>query len=465
MPDQLTLKYKRMLEDYLSNGLEESLYQVAEFGKDLMKKKMGPEFLVEIHFNAIKIINEYSGKHPTEDIERSFTFLMEGVTAYGLSFSEYVNFKEEGYLSEIRGLNKKLNKRLTEMVAIHETVKVAGSTLNMDKVLQSIFNNAVKTLKAENGSLMLYDPLKKVLTIKNAYGLSKDIITKTKIQIGKGVSGLVAQNGKSVIINKRINILNVKGRKKYEKVYSICAPLNTKKGLVGVINLNRNGYSQPFTVDDLNLLSTMASEAASAIENASLYKDLQNSYLSTIRALTSALEVKNPYTKGHSDVVAELALALAQSLKLAPEEIEGIEAAAILHDIGKIGISEDILNKPGKLNEEEWREIKMHPEYSNKILEGINFPWDIKPIIYAHHERYDGKGYPQGLKGDAIPLGAKILAVVDSYNAMTSDRPYRKGFSVKEAMKELKKFAGTQFDPVLVEKFIEIISENFDKTG
>ncbi|MCG2761774.1 MAG: HD domain-containing protein, partial [Candidatus Atribacteria bacterium] len=134
-----------------------------------------------------------------------------------------------------------------------------------------------------------------------------------------------------------------------------------------------------------------------------------------------------------------------------------IEVAAVLHDIGKIGVQESILNKPEKLDDEEWKEVRRHPEFSYKILKEVNFPWDVKPIIYAHHERYDGKGYPSGLKGEKISLGARILAVADTFAAMTSDRAYRKGLSKEAAIEELKRVAGTQLDPKITEVFIEIL--------
>jgi putative nucleotidyltransferase with HDIG domain len=201
----------------------------------------------------------------------------------------------------------------------------------------------------------------------------------------------------------------------------------------------------------------MADFGAYAIENATLYQNLHESYLSIIRALVSALELKDTYTRGHSDAVSRYTVALAERLKLSPEEIESIEVAAVLHDVGKIGVQETILNKPGKLNGEEWEEVRQHPEFSYTILKEVNFPWNVKPIIYAHHERYDGKGYPAGLKGRAIPLGARILAVADTFAAMTSDRAYRKGLSREVAIEELKRVAGTQLDPELVKVFVEMV--------
>lgn len=461
MDEELSLSYERNLALYLKTGQERYLYQISQFSKELMEQRIGPEAIVEIHLRAIKKINKGKRVYPKRAIDESFTFLMEGVMSYGMAYKEYLNSMTEGYLAEIKNLNKRLSKRLTEMTALHETVKMTGSSLDLDEVLSSIFKSAIQTLKAEDGSLMLFDPEEEVLTVKKAHGLDEDVIRKTRIEMGVGIAGMVAQSGEPMVICGKADSPQVKGRKKYEGVNSICAPLKTKKGTIGVINLNRRRDSEPFTEDDLRLLSTMAYEAASAIENASLYQDLHESYLSTIRgtiwALTFALGIKDPYTKGHSDAVAKYAVAIARRRGLSPREIEGIEVAAILHDIGKIGICEVILNKPGKLDDEEWREVKKHPESSLKLLNGINFPWDIKPIIHAHHERYDGKGYPVGLRGEEIPLGARIIAVADLYDAMTSNRPYRKGLSKEAVIEELKRVAGTQLDPEIVRVFIEML--------
>lgn len=454
---RLDISYEKILRDYLRTGKKKDLYQIEKFSKGLMKQGIGPEVIVEMHLQAIKKINRNKRTYPKKTIDESFTFLMEGIITYEMAYQEYLDSKKEGYLAEIRELNRKLSEKLSEMTTLYEIAKLTSSSLDLDEMLSSTFNGAVKILNAETGSLMLLDPEREGLTIKRSYGLNDDIIRKIKIKMGETIVGLVAQNGEPLIIHGRADILQIKGRKKYEKVNSICVPLKTKKGVIGVINLNRKEDAKPFTQDNLKLLFSMANDAASAIENATLYQNLHESYLSIIRALVSALELKDSYTRGHSDAVARYAVALAKKLKLSPQEIESIEVASVLHDIGKIGIDDNILSKPERLDDEEWKEVKQHPGFSYKILKGVNFPWDIKPIICAHHERYDGKGYPIGLKGEEIPLGARILAVADTFAAMTSDRAYRKGLSKERVIEELKMVAGTQLDPELVKVFIEIL--------
>jgi len=453
---ELDISYEKILRDYLRTGQKKDLYQIEKFSKELMKQGIGPEVIVEMHLKAIKKINKNKSVYPGKTIDESFTFLIEGIINYEMVCRKYLASKKEDYLAEIRELNRKLSEKLAEMTILYEAAKLTSSSLDLDEVLSSAFNSAVKILNAETGSLMLFDPEEEVLTIKKSYGLNEEIIRKTRVKKGETIVGLVAQSGKPLIIHGRADI-SIKGRKKYEKVNSICVPLKTRKGVIGVVNLNRKEDANPFTEDNLKLLFTMANDVAFAIENATLYQNLHESYLSIIRALVSALELKDSHTRGHSESVTRYAVALAKKLKLFPQEIESIEVAAILHDVGKIGVQESILNKPGKLNNEEWKEMKQHPEFSYKILKEVNFPWEIKPVIYAHHERYNGKGYPARLKGEKIPLGARILAVADTFAAMTSDRAYRKGLSKEMAIEELKRVAGTQLDPELVKVFVEML--------
>ena len=349
----LDISYEKILREYLKTGQKKDLYQIEKFSKQLMKQGIGPEVIVEMHLQAIKKINKNKRTYPKKIIDESFTFLVKGIIAYEMAYHEYLDSKKEDYLTEIRELNRKLSEKLTEMATLYETAKLTSSSLNLDEMLSSAFDRATKILNAEAGSLMLFDSEKKFLTIKRAHGLSEEIIRKTRVKKGETIAGRVAQTGEPLIIYGRADISSTKGRKKYEKVNSICVPLKTKKGVIGVINLSRKGDANPFTEDNLKLLFTMANNAAFAIENATLYQNLHESYLSIIRALVSALELKDSYTRGHSESVSRYAVALAKKLKLSPQEIESIEVAAILHDVGKIGVHEGILNKPGKLDNRE----------------------------------------------------------------------------------------------------------------
>ena len=184
---------------------------------------------------------------------------------------------------------------------------------------------------------------------------------------------------------------------------------------------------------------------------------MQKVYLDTIRALAAAIDAKDPYTKGHSERVSKNAVALAQQMKLPDREIENIEYSALLHDIGKIGIEDKILRKDDKLTFDEYMKIKQHTIMGANIIEPVDFLKHSYRAIYHHHERFNGNGYPDGIKDEEIPLPARIIAVADAFDAMGSDRPYRKRLSQEEIIAELKKESGKQFDPEVVKAFLSIL--------
>ncbi|MBA7672312.1 hypothetical protein ES703_80487 [subsurface metagenome] len=191
-----------------------------------------------------------------------------------------------------------------------------------------------------------------------------------------------------------------------------------------------------------------------------LYMDMRRQHLSTIQTLAAAVEARDPYTEKHCERMAEYAVATARELGLSVSTAEVMRYAAILHDIGKIGIDDEILGKQSGLTVEEWAKIRKHPSIGKDILAQINSLDKASELIYSHHERYDGKGYPRKFKGEDIPIGARILAVIDAYDAMTSKRPYRPAYSVKEAIDELKGKAGTQFDAKIVEAFLKVLNRH-----
>ncbi|HEY8910714.1 MAG TPA: HD-GYP domain-containing protein [Desulfosporosinus sp.] len=189
-----------------------------------------------------------------------------------------------------------------------------------------------------------------------------------------------------------------------------------------------------------------------------LYVDMRENYLSTVEALVQALEAKDTYTSGHSERVGKLAVAMAEEMKMGEEKIQSLKYAAVLHDVGKIGVSEIILQKDGKLLDTEWEAVRSHPVIGQTIIKGIKFLLDIGHVVRHHHERYDGNGYPDGIKGEEIPLESRIIAVADTYDAITSDRSYRKGKTHDEAIEELKRVAGSQLDPELVHVFCKVVT-------
>ncbi|WP_028574202.1 HD domain-containing phosphohydrolase [Desulfonatronovibrio hydrogenovorans] len=238
----------------------------------------------------------------------------------------------------------------------------------------------------------------------------------------------------------------------------LVVPLFSRMKKVGVIVLIRRD-TQLFTNDDLQLLSVFAAHVATAIQNAKMYTRMRDQNIDIIRSYAKAVEAKDYYTKGHSERVAVYAIKLGSYLKLDTKELEALYTSGVLHDIGKIGIPDHILNKPSRLDEEEFEVMKSHPSIARDILSQV---WSLKhtlPVVYHHHERIDGKGYPDGIMNGQIPFLAKVISVVDAFEAMTSDRAYRRALDWEKARDILLQGSGTQWESDLVDRWVKLVSE------
>jgi len=230
-------------------------------------------------------------------------------------------------------------------------------------------------------------------------------------------------------------------------------------GWLGIVSFDLN---ETFRRGELRLMISMAEQLAVVITNGDLYDDLENFIINMIKSLVNAIEAKDLYTRGHSERVSSFCMRMADSLGLEKEDKDNLQWASILHDVGKIGVPEAILNKQGPLDDEEYKIIKEHPDRGYKILQPIGHLKGAVEGIRYHHESYDGKGYPDGLKGDKIPLLARIIAVADTYDAITSKRSYRDAGAVEKGLRIVNEIAGTQLDPYLVSIFNEICNETSD---
>ncbi len=237
----------------------------------------------------------------------------------------------------------------------------------------------------------------------------------------------------------------------------VTQPIIDRDRLLGVINLLVRARFGSLTPGQFDILGILASSAASAIANDRLYRDLKGSYLQAIRGLANAVEARDQCTAGHTDRVCRLAELMGQELGWTESQLEGIVMGCTLHDIGKIGVPDRILNKPGAFTEDELKQMRSHPDLGRNIIDGIDLFQPAMPYVVAHHEHYDGSGYPHGLKGDEIPVEGRLLAVVDTFDAILSDRPYRDGSDLRTAVGELIKYSGSQFDPAMVRVFLKVL--------
>ncbi len=238
----------------------------------------------------------------------------------------------------------------------------------------------------------------------------------------------------------------------------LAIPLISKEATKGVLLL---GDPQPaqFGAESVFAIEKIAAQMAVALENARLYEELRDLFIGTVTSLANAIDAKSPWTKGHSERVMRTAAGIAREMGLSEQEIERVRLAGLLHDIGKIGVIEAVLEKPESLSEDEFPPLRLHPEKGVAILSPIDQLQEVLPGILYHHERYDGTGYPRGLKGKKIPLEARIVTVADAFDAIISERPYKRAYSVAEALAELRKCAGSQFDPAVVENLVAYIEK------
>ena len=238
----------------------------------------------------------------------------------------------------------------------------------------------------------------------------------------------------------------------------IFVPLLAKGDLVGIIILGEKKSTLPFDIDDLLLLSALSNQVAVAIENSRLYEDLEGAFIQTTVALANAIDLRDAYTNIHSQQIAFWSAETAKILKCSTKDVEDIYWGGLLHDIGKIGIPDSILNKPGKLDASEWEVVHRHPDLRADLIAPIKKLSRVAPIINCSHERYDGKGYPRGLRKEEIPLGARIVSVADSFSAMKDKRPYKDPLSDEMAIQELVINSGKMYDPIVVDAFLKMIA-------
>jgi len=361
-------------------------------------------------------------------------------------------------------------KKANDLSLLLGTSTAISSTLDLDQILETVAHQITTSLVATFCRITLLDETGESLIIRAA----SPIRDKTSENgLGRRYPLDIAPWHRKVIETAEPVILRqdmpewalAEEERKMaltEEVKSAALiPLIVGGRVLGVISLGeeRSWERSPFTPDKVELCQSIAAQAAVAIENARLYEELQQSFLQTIAALAAAVDAKDPYTGGHSQRTTELAAAIAQELGLGSEEIELIRYACLLHDVGKIGINEQILGKPGPLDEEEWKIIRRHPVVGADIVERAAALQKLVPIILHHHEHYNGQGYPHGLRGEEIPLKARILAVADAFEAMTSDRAYRPAMTVEQALATLREGADKQWDGRIVAVLDKIIRE------
>jgi len=339
-----------------------------------------------------------------------------------------MNMELREYAAKIETSNRELERRLKELITLQEASKTITSSLDLDDTLQTIVKMTGEIIHSSSCAIRLLDEE------------SQEMRTLSSTAPEESDTAPPAE-----------------GRKPASSLRSFLGvPLKIGNRVIGYFELGSLDEGA-FSNDDRRVLQVLAGQAAIAIENARLFENTQQTYYETIRSLAQALEARDAYTKGHSERVTRYALETAREMGLSDHSRKVIRYAGLLHDIGKIGISDSILHKRLKLTDEDWEAIRSHPLFGDSILGPLKFLQEAQAIVLRHHERYDGSGYPGSLKAEEIPLEARIIAVADAYDAMTSDRPYRQALDHQTATRELAKSSGLQFDPAVVEAFLSVV--------
>lgn len=352
-------------------------------------------------------------------------------------------------------------RRVGQLSLLYDIGRAMNSILDVRKLLDEIMHRGQESLMAEACSVLLVDEEKQELFFEIAMGEAGAALEQVRLRMDQGVAGWIATNAKPLIINDVSKdprfFSQVDKSVKFITRSILGVPLLARGKTIGVIEVLNKRDGREFSNEDLELLTALAANAAISIDNARLFQAVLGGYLDTIRALAAAVDAKDPYTAGHIDRVSAYSMETGKVLQLSEHEMTVLHYGSILHDVGKIGIADAILGKPAPLTREEFEVMSTHAEIGSRMLEGISFLQKARSIARHHHETWDGKGYPDGLAGESIPRDARIVGVVDAFDAMTTDRPYRKALSMEFAMDELRKKAGIQFDPDVVEAFAVVL--------
>jgi len=413
--------------------LAESFNKMVEEVKRLYEKNLKKEKEIS------KARMELEHKRRLEDLNSQLEFKIKEV--------ETANRAVLSLTKELKTKNLELEKMVERLKRINEVGRVLSSIMETEELIKLIIRTTAELLKVEKGSIYLKKMNETRLTLQYRKGMGVENTSDISLDFHPLYRKILTE-GTSVLVRKSED---------GGEMSAIGVPLRVKGQIIGGMLLEK--LDTPFTEDELELLSTLANQAMVAIENAWLYESVKSNYFGTIQALVNALEANDRYTRGHSERVKYLSMELGKKLGLNYKELEVLEHAAILHDIGKIGVDSVILNKTGRLTSAEFSLIKAHPLIGDEILGPIGTLEGVRTTIVQHHERYDGGGYPYGIAGEEITLKARILAVVDTFDAMMTDRPYRKSLSLARIKEELHSGSGTQFDPVVVGAFLQIMEE------
>lgn len=352
----------------------------------------------------------------------------------------------------------RLDELLTMLLALHDYGVSRTGNVSNEEFCSLVIEKACRLLNSTRGTVMLYDEESGSLSVVAARSAVRTKSPKLKLKPGEGVAGRAFEAGKPIFVPEPLRdpryVAPGPNENADEPFLSI--PMMLKSKPVGVLNIHDTGGTVSPDDTKLKFLMLLGGEAALALHHQKMYDDLQIFYFEMVQMLARAADTKDAYGLDHAEHSRKLARAVAEDLGLPDQLARYVEYATMLHGIGKIGVDQKLLSKPGKLTPAEFEQIKKHTSIGHRILQPVKFLGPVSQMVLYHQEWFNGRGYPEGLKGEEIPLGSRIVAIVTAWEAMNSDRPYRKALSREKAVEQLQKGADTQFDPKVVSSFLRI---------
>ncbi len=395
--------------------------------------------------------------HPATDLTVSamkngaVDFLPKPFDIDELTFKVGLYLKEKAFLDETEKRKKDTVLELkakTEELSLRSYIydAIESGAGDTDRVFEHIVDLALKVVEGDCSLLAFFDDASKEFYPKVFSGNHDRAVVEATVKKLKDLLGEVVERKEALLIHSE---------KRSEIAPSlICAPLLIRGYVFGVLCVRKKQYREAFTQKDLHYILSLTKRASLNIENKMLYESIYSNLLNTFKSLVTSIQTRDSYTEEHSFRMCQRAVEVARAMQCADDQIESLQIAGWLHDVGKIAIPDSVLMKPGRLTDEEYAIIKTHPDLGVQIIRHVILFEREVTLIQHHHERWDGRGYPHGISGEQIPLESRILAVTDTFDAMTNNRPYRKALSVETAVEELKKNKWTQFDGNVVDAFL-----------
>ena len=419
---------------------------------------------------GVIILGPKQSEQPYSNEDKQLLLTLSQQTAVAVNNAQLYSVAQNE-LAQRRETEKRLQLQLKRLSALQNINIAITTNIDLQIPLYLLLEQVTDELQVDAADVLLLDEENQQLVFAAGQGFKTDALRFTKLELGQGLAGKAAESGEVIHINNLRDVLTSLEESPLLEDEDFIAyfgvPLITKGKVKGVLEIFHRSELHP-SKDWKDFLETLTSETAIAVDNAQLFRDLEKSnldlaiaYETTLKGWASTLELRDRETEGHSQRVTDLALRISRKLGLTEDEIVHVQRGAILHDIGKMGVPDSILLKDGPLTEDEWTVMRMHPEFAYNMLSTIPFLQKAAEIPYCHHEKWDGSGYPRGLQGEEIPIAARIFAIVDVWDALRSDRPYRKAWTDEAAMNEIKRGKGSHFDPVVLQTFFDVI--NLDK--